>query len=473
MSEAFTQNRGAEAVMLERRLIAWLIVLGLALRLIVHFASSGILWPDSFAYYRSAEAIGKRLDFTVHEVYRTPGYPAFLGMILASFGFNDVGGFAAILIQRLLGIASSVILFKTLKNFFSIRIAFAASLLFSLNSVQVYYEGVVQTEALFVFIFLSFINLFFRSLRQESLGMVFAAGILLGALTLTRPIAQLLILPSIIWFFAAWGLSRRSLVKAAFFAAAYLLLILPWCASNKDVYGFFGISVDRGINLFHRVIDIDRLNAPETTKHKTIRSIVSAAQARNRGVYFEVHKFLRTKKKKSAVETDAIMKGFAIEALETDPWRMPIGTARMFTRIFFHSRVSPHFCGDAFGPYLCARTTRSQALPAFPNAPIPGFSSLRAMAKFYFERLVLPLRVITILAILGVVGLWRERKFNLELLFSMLLILYFTGITAVFNRAEDRFRLPIDGLFLALACFGAVWICRMIFSARPPTAPSR
>lgn len=453
----------------DRKVIIALLLIGLSIRLVIHFASNGILWPDSLAYYRSAVAIGKNLDFSVHEIYRTPGYPAFLGAVLANFGFNDVGGFVAILIQRMLGLVGSVILYKTLKPIFSWKIAFAAALLFSLNTVQLYYEGVVQTEALFVFLFVSFVALFLKALRQPNIPIFFASGLVLGLVTLTRPIAQLLVLLCLVFIFIQQGYGRKSMANAATLLVTFIVVLLPWLYVNQTTYGFFGLSVDRGINLFHRVIDIDRMNAPETTKYKQIYDIVRVAQANDKGVYFEVYKFLRTKRHRSALMTDQIMKEYALEALNTKPLLFPWRTLKMFHRVFFHTRVSPHFCGAKDGPYMCSRTTRTISLPAFPNVPLDGFSKFRQFTRMYFENLAIPLRLISVLFILSVVFHATRRKWTLERAWLLMLILYFTGLTAIFNRAEDRFRLPVDGYLFAFAVWAVFELFQLAFTARQLT----
>jgi hypothetical protein len=39
---------------------------------------------------------------------------------------------------------------------------------------------------------------------------------------------------------------------------------------------------------------------------------------------------------------------------------------------------------------------------------------------------------------------------RMEYLFILLFILYFSSLTAIFNREEDRFRLPVDPILLFL-----------------------
>jgi len=46
-----------------------------------------------------------------------------------------------------------------------------------------------------------------------------------------------------------------------------VVLMVPWLIVNKREFGFYGISVGRGMGLFTRAIEIDRLPLPEVTRY--------------------------------------------------------------------------------------------------------------------------------------------------------------------------------------------------------------
>ncbi|NDC39340.1 MAG: hypothetical protein EBZ48_15055 [Proteobacteria bacterium] len=96
------------------------------------------------------------------------------------------------------------------------------------------------------------------------------------------------------------------------------------------------------------------------------------------------------------------------------------------------------------------------AFPFFPN----NLSKLgRRVTTFYMRNLAPPDWLFGGLSVLGMVALLRRKLLEVSgLTLVLILLLYFSALTGVFNWPEDRFRVPIDGYFAIFAA-GALVTC--------------
>ncbi|MBN8549665.1 MAG: glycosyltransferase family 39 protein [Deltaproteobacteria bacterium] len=433
-----------------------LIAIAACVRILMTFGTTGILWPDSFAYHRSAALMAKFGNFHWHEIYRTPLYPIFMAPFLWLFGQTALAGFFIILGQRLLGIASVVLLYKVSRKNFSPAVAFYGSLLFAIHTLQLYYETTVHTETLFTFFLLLVIyatDFLFKDPAPRNACLV---GLLCGLLTLTRPLGQfvLLIILGLLLLRERFSLTWWKCCGASILV--FVAVLLPWMLTNKAYYKFFGVSQDLGLNLFHRIIDVERIPPLENTAHPRVLRVWKASK-HNKITYFYVyHGLLRERVRR--VKADRMMAAFAIETLKQDGGKyfLPYlkNSAETFFEFFFKVRRSVQFCGDAGGPYLCTKNTLGRKEKAFANSPENLGSSARAIIYEYFRLFRLPMGAISLVAMVGFVMVAsRWRKAELSVVLMMAVTIYFALLTAVFNIPEDRFRLPIDPILFVFAVF--------------------
>lgn len=433
------------------------ILAALLIRLIMTIGSNGILWPDSAAYYRSAALMAKYGNFHWHEIYRTPLYPAFMAMFLWSFGQSVFAGALIVGAQRLLGILSTLILYRIARRSFGPAAAFYGSLLFAGHTLQLYYETTIHTEALFTFLLL--LVVYYSSTMLNTAETKYAAlvGLFCGLATLARPIAQFVLLMILAMLFLKQGCSRQTFKSALVSIFIFAGILAPWMATNKAYYGFFGVSQDLGLNLFHRLIDVERIPPVNDTAYPRVLRVWNAVKDRQRISYFHVyHTLLRERVRK--VKADRMMAGFALESLQQDSWQyLPQygwNSLRTFFQFFFDVRNSPQFCGAERGPYLCTRNTLGRSERAFTNDDTGLSHYPRKLVKRYFDWMTLPMAVVSGLALAGFGLLLRDlRSIEPSTLLMLALIMYFALLTGIFNVPEDRFRLPIDGFLIAAAVF--------------------
>ena len=198
------------------------------------FASNGdFFFPDSATYLRPAHMLLGGHGFAtkpgVVETLRTPVYPIFLIPFVAASHSSVPIVFTQHLIVA--GLTAAIWLF-VLRRTGNRLIAFVAGLLFAVDTPTIHYANKVLTETLFTaLLFLAFI----LALRRRHLVIL---GLLLGVLTLTRPVAIAYFVVVAIFLFVD-GERRRTI--AAFVIAA-VILPLAWAARNRIETGVFTVS---------------------------------------------------------------------------------------------------------------------------------------------------------------------------------------------------------------------------------------
>jgi len=448
-----------------------LIVVGLVPRIILSFGSSPVLWPDSITYLGSAALMADQGNYWLHEIYRTPLYPLFLSIPMRIFGHTAETGECIVFLQRIMGIASGLLLFLILRRAFNHRVAFGGSVLFLISPLQLFYETSLLTEVQFIFFLFVFLWIAGAMLERGHLTPLahrwFVALGLLGAiLSLSRPIGQLLLLAVLVYYFFQFGFSRRLFFGAATSLLVFFVGVFPWLKINHDHYGFWGISRDFGINLYHRVIDVDRTPLPPISSDEFIRDIYLKAAQKPQVTYFTVYHALLRKLRREGdrrtvkLRADQRMGDFAKEVLLSSPGQFIPNSISNFFHLFIASRRSVHFCSGGDGtPYLCSNhegmSTRSvQVNPERPSA------LWRQLVSWMFRALVIPDVVVAFLCLVGVFASLRlgagppaAKSQRLAILLS---ILYFTLLAALFNCPEDRFRLPVDGFIYGFAIYGVL-----------------
>src|SRR5437764_3370720 len=113
----------------------------------VYFAYSNgdFFYPDSRTYIEPAQSMLAGRGFIrangIIETFRTPGYPLFLMAVRNST--------AVVVLQHLMNAALAVAIYLFARRRFTRGIAFAAALLFALDTPTIHYANKVLTETLF------------------------------------------------------------------------------------------------------------------------------------------------------------------------------------------------------------------------------------------------------------------------------------------------------------------------------------
>ena len=437
----------------ERRL-RWSLATLLAMpRMVLILCSHAILWPDSILYLSEARGFLNDPSHFPHEIFHTPLYPLFLSCFLALTPGSSP--FWIVFVQHVLGVFSALLVFEVARDLLSIKKAFLAAALYGLSPLLLYYECVVQTELLFVTLLWAFLFAFSRWLRTPG-DMVQAmnSGLLAGMVTLTRPVAQLLPCLAVgALLSSAPLLFRRKTLAALCFLGAYAFAILPWMCFNQQTLGFFGIAKGGGLNLYFRVFDLNQAPPPSNHSSPEVAEYYRAFHKPNGLEYMKVFRHLQ--KAHSAAAADGLMFQFAKEGIVEDPFTFVFGVTQGIFALALSPNDSVQFCLEQDRPVYCStRPVRSPKV--FTNERNSLFSSPKILAQTFwiaqraFELICNFLICVGFLYLpIFTTGYFRKEDPSrnsraILALFLMTAYFYFALISEVFNKAEDRYRLPVD-----------------------------
>jgi hypothetical protein len=197
-----------------------------------------IIGSDARLYIEGAESITNHArflykDFGTPMDYILPGYPFFIATVTAIWR----SPLAISIVQIILSALSAVLLFR-LASKISVKVGWAAGILFALDPAGLFYSNVVLSETLFIFLALVALNLFYTSPKW-----LFASGLVIGISILVRP-AGVVLAPALL---AAYWLKHDKNLKT--FASQALLIIvgvslpvMPWLIRNQIFFDRFELS---------------------------------------------------------------------------------------------------------------------------------------------------------------------------------------------------------------------------------------
>lgn len=225
---------------MEKR-IAYMMLLAFAIRVVPLLAISslgtdGALYDgDSGGYTDMGRSFAKG-DLLFMEdaassasVYRTPGYPIFLGVLY----FLSLGDLHIALIQILLDSLMVFFIYKIAETVFGSRAALLAALLYALNPTMILFSFKVFTESLFNTVFIIANYYFVRTLYANEKNSL-AIGILFSLLAIIRPVG---IFFSLIYACVLY-LKTRDLRQALLIFIPSLVLPMLWTVRNQQILGY-------------------------------------------------------------------------------------------------------------------------------------------------------------------------------------------------------------------------------------------
>jgi hypothetical protein len=175
-------------------------------------------------------------DEPERQVFRPPGYPAYLAL----FGKDKVIGgehTAALLGQALLFGLGAYLLILTVRRCWGENVALLGGLLYAVDPWSKHYVALVLSETVAGTVAIALVYAFTRAWEQATWPRWLAAGALAGVLSLVR--AVFVIAPALLVLAALVrrGTPRERLTRAAATAVASAVLIVPWLAWTHSVVG--------------------------------------------------------------------------------------------------------------------------------------------------------------------------------------------------------------------------------------------
>lgn len=188
----------------------------------------------------------------VQDVFRTPGYPLFVGAL------DVVGGaFLIYLAQALLQSINCAIIYTLTRKLFGPKAALLASLLCATDLMLAVMNFQTMSEPLYVFVLsVSALVLLPRIVAEErgrSIGFLFG-GILLGVATHVRPAGLYLpLVYAVVTWAVGWlrGYRLKALADAAMVIVGAALLLVPWIVRNQTAFGIARLTTSDTILLVY------------------------------------------------------------------------------------------------------------------------------------------------------------------------------------------------------------------------------
>ena len=207
-----------------------------------------LLMGDSRGYDEWAQRLAAG-DWIGHDVfYQAPLYPYFLGVVYAMAGRNLL---LVRIVQALIGASSCVLLARAAGRLFSPRAGVVSGAILALYAPAIFFDGLLQKTVLDVFFVCLALWIISRLRARSSLeppaslrGWL-ALGMTMGALSLTRENALVLVVVIVAW---ALVTIRRG---AVLFLLGLAIVIAPVVARNSVVGGGFYVTTSQmGPNLY-------------------------------------------------------------------------------------------------------------------------------------------------------------------------------------------------------------------------------
>ncbi len=209
-----------------------------------------VLMGDSVGYHEWAQRIAGG-DWLGDQVfYQAPLYPYFLGALYAAFS-DDL--LVVRLAQAVLGSLSCALLALASARFLRSRTAgvLAGSML-AVYAPAIFHDGLIQKSALDLFWMTGLLWWLSRIQDEPRRGLAWAAGLSLGALTLTRENAGILLLPTALWLWIHFRREARfRLGLVAALVAGFASVLLPVVIRNYSISGDFHLTTSQfGTNFY-------------------------------------------------------------------------------------------------------------------------------------------------------------------------------------------------------------------------------
>ena len=371
---------------------------------------------DRLRYYdeRDYNEIAQRLNETGSytnpagnpSAFRAPGYPVLLSLTYSIWNSPLAAKFVNVLTLAIAGLLLGILVERVYSGF-----GLIAGGIVAIYPLFLYTATTLYPQTLGLLLLSAGVLLLLapkRDLRHIS-----GAGVIFGLLTLTIS-SFLLFLPIIAVWLALQPprpFARRSVIQGAVFLLVSVMVILPWTARNWQVFGaVVPISTNGGVNL---LLGNNENAGANTGTMADIRHYRKEAATRS---YNEI-------------ERDAFFKESAVNWIRENPTEA--------VRLYIAKWLN-HW-------------SFSNETTTFGETPSAGQALL--FASFY------PLLAIALLRLLW----WRKIPLTPTETLLYLLIIANAFISAIFFT-RIRFRLPFDGLLIALAviAIGHWWEARRL-----------
>lgn len=380
--------------------------------------------------------------------FRTPIYPFWLAFIYLLFKSYN----AAIFVGATVFAISSSLVYLIGREIFTKKIAVTAAFLSGLEPWALFQAGFIAAEQIFLPIFLLSVYFFCRYLKSGSARHLYSAAAILGISVLTRPAALFFIA---IYVFLAFIFELRysfwqSLKTLALIFLIFIAVLIPWLVRNKIVLNSWQFSSASGIRTFGDYIMLEKYIG-KTNSNELV------------DLYEEAKKISGANSDIEAITTVENSEKLAQVALKGIKDNL-----RLFLKMHFENMALFFFknsYGNVFFDFGIPDSNIQSKIGDYFKQNLNPVGLIREVslgAKILITLTFLwPL--ITLLAVVGVLKMFKKNRHDLLFWFLILWIIYFPFLVAWGDIS--RYRLSIHAPLFLLAVYGFYKVKSFFFNA--------
>ena len=198
--------------------------------------------------------------FLLPNLWMPPLYPYYL-YCFSFFGLEDQNYILLILLSQVFLASISVAMFyKINKIFFSEKVSFYISLLFSIVPMHVYASGQISSISLQVFLLMLFFYFFFQIVKKKNFSSIILFSFLSGLLILLRGEFRIIFVISIFYLFFFFKISIKKILLIFLIT---LITTSPYLIRNFIIFGKITVVETAGYNLW-------KGNHPHALEHSRV-----------------------------------------------------------------------------------------------------------------------------------------------------------------------------------------------------------
>ncbi|MCK9604178.1 MAG: glycosyltransferase family 39 protein [Candidatus Omnitrophica bacterium] len=184
-----------------KRGLFYIIIIALAIKAFLFFfalvyAPQSKFQNDSYSYLKTAEGLSAQGVFGArntdgsftYEIYRTPGYPAFIAFF---HGLLKVPLDGILILQIILSLLAALFVYKA-ALIIDPRIAFLSAVIILLDLPITIFSLIILSETLFLFLIALAMYVFVKYLKDQKLKLLIFLAVILAGATYVRPISYYL-----------------------------------------------------------------------------------------------------------------------------------------------------------------------------------------------------------------------------------------------------------------------------------------
>jgi len=445
-------------------------VVATTLRLAFLYRVPVILTGDSQSHYLPGFDLAFGNEFEP-ELRRPPGYAAFVAGVILLLG-EELRGLA--FAQHVLGVGMVALTYALGVMTFGRVAGLLGGLLVALNGALLLSGQSVMTETLFTALLLATVLTLLLAGKTGHWAWALVAGVTLGAASLTRPVAQALVvlvpLAFLIYSRRPWRIVRGTVLVGLGVA----ILLGPWMLRNLSEHGTMSAAGGLGRSLVARTIKydegfLDDSRPPEDGDFKAeVRQFIRGKRntIRNSRSVRSTQAGLMKEFGLTQAESDRIMRVVATEAILEHPRYYAVGSLKMAWQIVLGKEKE-----DAYSDRWVMRAEKDwveqweSRVDHVLTPPTPTEKASVETAQ-WLTGIFQPATVGPILPVLAIVGLLAGAVMVRPALVPGLTLLGILLASAALDGPVPRYRYPLDPLIALFAAGGVTAVAYGLLGVR-------